>query len=60
MRDIIKRVATGKTTLEDARELEKVLEGIDGTEIIKRVAAGTTTAEDAHELEKVLAKANVI
>lgn len=60
MRDIIARVAAGTTTVEDAHELEKVLEGIDGTEIIKRVATGTTTVEDAYELEKVLAKANVI
>ena len=54
MRDIIARVAAGTTTVEDAHELEKVLEGVDMRDIIARVAAGTTTVEDAHELEKVL------
>jgi len=60
MKDIIARVATGKTTVEDVHELEKALEGVDMRDIIARVAAGTTTVEDAHELEKALAKANVI
>ena len=60
MKDIIARVATGTTTVEDAHELEKALEGVDMRDIIARVAAGTTTVEDAHELEKALAKANVI
>ena len=60
MKDIIARVAAGKTTVEDARELEKALEGVDMKDIIARVATGTTTVEDAYELEKALAKANVI
>ena len=60
MRDIIERVAAGKTTVQDAHELERAFDGIDIKDIIARVAAGTTTVEDAHELEKVLAKANVI
>lgn len=30
MRDIIKRVATGTTTVEDARELERVFEKVYG------------------------------
>ena len=60
MRDIIARVATGKTTVQDAHELERVFAGVDMRDIIARVAAGTTTVEDAHELEKALAKANVI
>ena len=53
MKDIIERVATGTTTVEDAHELERVFEGIDMKDIIARVATGTTTVEDAYELEMV-------
>lgn len=60
MKDIIARVAAGKTTVKDVHELEKALDGIGMKDIIARVATGTTTVEDANELEKVLAKANVI
>ena len=60
MRDIIARVAAGKTTVQDARELERVFEGIGMRDIIARVATGMTTVKDANELEKALAMANVV
>ena len=60
MRDVIARVATGTTTVQDAHELERVFGVIDMRDVIARVATGTTTVQDAYELEKALAKANVI
>ena len=60
MKDIIARVATGTTTVEDARELEKALEGIDMKDTIKRIATGTTTVEDAYELEMVFGEREVL
>ena len=60
MRDIIARVATGMTTVEDARELERVFDGIDMKDIIARVATGTTTVEDAYELEMVFGEREVL
>lgn len=53
MRDIIARVATGTTTVEDAHELERVFDVVEMRDIIERVAAGKTTVEDAYKLEMV-------
>ena len=52
MKDIIERVATGTTTVEDAHELERVFEGVGMKDIIERVAAGTTTVKDARRLRR--------
>ncbi len=51
MRDIIERVAAGKTTVQDAHELEKVFDVVEMRDIIERVAAGKTTVQDAYKLE---------
>ena len=59
MKDIIKRVATGTTTVQDAHELERVFEWVDMKDIIERVATGATTVEDAHELERVFGEREV-
>ena len=42
MGDIIKRVATGTTTVQDAYELERAFDGVDVKDIIARVATGKT------------------
>jgi len=52
MRDVIERVATGTTTVQDAYELERVFGGIDMRDVIERVATGTTTVQDVYELER--------
>lgn len=49
MRDIIKRVATGTTTAEDARELERVFEGVERLWPDPAVNNTCTLEESMHE-----------
>ena len=60
MGDIIKRVATGTTTVQDAYELERAFDGVDVKDIIARVATGKTTVQDARELEMVFGERDVL